>query len=533
MLLLSSCAKVVVPTGGPKDTTPPKMLKEQPANASVNFANPVIKITFDEFFTLNNPNENVLVSPPFEHQPDYKTKGKTLIIKIKDTLQANTTYNMVFSNCIQDYNESNKLNYYHYSFSTGSELDSFKIKGVLQDAKTMDASTDFFVMLYKNDIDSLPLTTRPDYVTKSVSNGSFEFQNIAAGNYKIFALKDINANLLYDLPNEAIAYLDAPIAAYQMPAIDTAKKESIQDSMPDLHLYTFSQTDSVPKLQRYENPTQGIYQFPYSTPIHDFTVKPLGKEIPYFQTMAATADTITWYTKEVLKDTLSYIFTANGHSDTVQIRPYKRLGNGGRGSQTSTNALTVSFSNVGHRYKPLTLNFSYPIKPVDSFPILVYTQRDTIRTTCSVPDTFTKQLPLPLQFEDKKSYTVVIPDSIFWGYNGLTHDTLKSSFTAKTEKEYGNLLMTYQKDCAESVIAQLWSGERLLQEDLLNESKQISYQHLDPGIYRVCIIKDRNSNGQWDAGNYHLKQQPEEIIYFQNAINIRAFWDDDETFVIP
>ena len=176
MLLLGACAKIVTPTGGEKDVNPPKLASESPASGSVRMRNPVVKITFDEYFTLNNPTENILISPPMEQEPNYSIQGKTLVIKFKDTLKANTTYNMVFSNCIQDYHESNKLGYYHYSFSTGDEIDTFALVVTVSDAQTLKPCDNMFVFLYDQNIDSLPMTTKPSYLTKTLADGSFHFQ---------------------------------------------------------------------------------------------------------------------------------------------------------------------------------------------------------------------------------------------------------------------------------------------------------------------------------------------------------------------
>ena len=62
-VLLSSCANEVAPTGGPKDETPPKVLKYSPENYSTNFEGKKIEITFDEFFQLNNYKSKLLISP--------------------------------------------------------------------------------------------------------------------------------------------------------------------------------------------------------------------------------------------------------------------------------------------------------------------------------------------------------------------------------------------------------------------------------------------------------------------------------------
>ena len=147
VLLLAGCAKIASPTGGPRDTTPPKVVKITPENQSVRFHDKQIRIFFDEYVTLNNPTCNVLISPPLSETPQYTLKDKSLIIKFKDTLRANTTYNMVFSDCIRDYHENTPLSYFHYSFSTGDSLDDYTIRGIILDAKSLAPSKDFYVLL--------------------------------------------------------------------------------------------------------------------------------------------------------------------------------------------------------------------------------------------------------------------------------------------------------------------------------------------------------------------------------------------------
>ncbi|MBR4135196.1 MAG: Ig-like domain-containing protein [Bacteroidales bacterium] len=528
-LLLAGCAKVVLPTGGPKDTEPAKMLKEDPPSGSVNFSESQIKITFDEFFTLNNPSENVLISPPLATTPKYLINGKTLVVKFADTLQPNTTYNMVFSDCIKDYHEGNALSYYHYSFSTGPAIDSFTIRGNVLNAATLEGSKDFLVMLYRQDVDSLPLTTLPDYVTKSLSNGSFTFDNIAPGDYKLFALKDINANMLYDLPNEEIAYADRPVSAS-----NAAKGDSTAASVETVSILCFEKTAEHPQLTRVENPASGTYVIPYKSPVNHFSAQPLGSSLPYYESINPTQDTIFWYMKEPVTDTLTYVLNADDHLDTIFLTPYKAR-SGGRGSRNEQqNTLAVTVKNQGHRFKPLTLVFPAPIRPADSIPVVYISGKDTTTLRISVPDTFVKNLELPLAFEDKINYTVIIPDSVFWGFNGKTNDSVKVQFETHSVKDYGNLTMEYV--CLENppqYIAQLLKDNTILQEDRFSASTKISYPNLEPGNYRIKVIEDLNRNGRWDSGNYELKQQPERVLFFSHPISIRAYWDSEEQFEIP
>ena len=72
-LLTASCAKVVTPVGGPKDTTPPKMVKEQPSNKSVNFSSKQIKITFGKRVLFRDNDDNRYEIPDIG-ETDNKTK---------------------------------------------------------------------------------------------------------------------------------------------------------------------------------------------------------------------------------------------------------------------------------------------------------------------------------------------------------------------------------------------------------------------------------------------------------------------------
>lgn len=534
--LMAGCAKIVAPTGGPKDSAPPKITKVVPDNQSVRFNEKQIRFYFDEYVTLNNPKENVLISPPLSTSPDYTIKGKSLIIKFKDTLRANTTYNMVFSNCLKDFREGNPLSLFHYSFSTGDSLDNHTIRGNILSARTLKPSSDLFVMLYKNNEDSLPLTTIPDYITKTQSDGSFLFQNITSGDYKIFALKDINSDFKYNLPNEEIAFLQETVTSY--PSLPDSATDSLRATLPMLTLYSFVSEDTTQKLLRYINPALGIYQFPYKHAVTDFIVKPSPNAPEYFQRINATRDTITWFMKSPVTDSVLYYLNADGFFDTVCLVPFKEKQTGGRGRmKPTTPKMSISFLNAGEYHKPLTLRFPYPIQPRDSFNVYVYSKQQDVKDTTvyrfAVPDTFLTELPLPMTYLEKKTYSVMIPDSLFFGYHQITHDTLKVQFSTKSIKDYGTLILHYElPEDGKTYIAILLEGDKVIQENTLKSSETITYSFLAPKTYQLSVFCDENNNGRWDPGDYTTKRQPEKVYIFPNNITIRAYWDSEETFTI-
>ncbi len=548
-VLLTGCAKIVTPTGGPKDVAPPTIAKESPQNGCNNFKGNTIKISFSEFFTLNNTFENVLISPPLSQQPTYTVSGKTLIIKFNDTLQSNQTYNIGFANCIQDFTEGNPIPFYNYAFSTGEAVDSFMLKGKVIDAQTNSAINGCFVFAYSQDIDSLPLTTKPQYITKTQPNGAFAIKNIRPGNYKLFALKDINNNLIFDLPNEEIAFLDNTMAAVKMPVEvpqDTAAvKDSIavvlpdtMEKMPDTQLYLFMEEDTTQAFVKLQNKEIGKYEFIYKSKIHSHEVTVLSeKNYDHFEIVGR--DTITWYMKEPLLDSMVVAITVNDSvCDTLRLEPFKKAGarTGQRRSKGSDHTpLVVTNQNAGELYKPIVLTFPYPVRPSDSIPVQIiatkkYTGNDTSYLKLFIPDIFTKSLIINKKFEEKVPHTILIPDSVFFGYNGLTNDTIRIKFTTKTEKDYGLLRMSYQlpNNNYPFVIQLLNSKGDVLQTDILQQSETITYPNLLAGSYKIKAIEDRNGNGVWDTGNYRKKLQPERVFNFNKAITIRGYWELEE-----
>ncbi|MBO4481503.1 MAG: Ig-like domain-containing protein [Bacteroidales bacterium] len=556
LLLLVGCAKIVVPTGGPRDVTPPSVSKVEPESGTTNFKAKQIKITFDEFVELNNPLDNTLVSPPLNSSPEFIVSGKSLIMKIKDTLQSNRTYNIVFSDCIKDFTEGNKLSYFHYTFSTGDFVDSFYLRGTVTNALTLKPEGGCLVFLYSQEGDSLPMTTRPEYITKTSSDGLFEFSNIAENSYQIFALKDLSSNLLYDMSGEGIAFADERFQALKMLPPDTSSTQPT-DSLPtkgksasrgvkrdstSIDLQFFIPADTVQKKYKATNPQKGIYQFPYSLPLFSFEPEVIKGVLPeHFVVQSELGDTVTWYMKSPLTDTVSFVVQpTEGVYDTLTVLPYKKTkSSGGRGRQRNavqTQALTVKTLYEGDLYKPLTLRFSYPIKPVDNFEVMLVARKksgnDTIHKSFSVPDAFVMSLPLPFKLEEKVPYTLLIRDSIFYGYDGLVNDTIKVQFTTKSEKDYGNLAINYVPDQPgmSYVVELLGVKDAVIQKNIITGQQTVTYDNLIPGSYKIRVVEDRNRNGRWDTGNYFKKEQPEVIFFFNKPLEIRGFWDLEETF---
>ena len=205
------CGQQVPPTGGPKDSIPPKLLMALPDYKTTQFKSDKIILTFDEYVSLDNPFEKVTFSPVPKYNPVVESKLKTVTIKIKDTLEENTTYRIDFGESVRDINENNILRNLNYTFSTGSYIDSAYLTGNVIIAESGKIDSSIIVVLHRNLDDSAVAKEKPRYYSKLKGDGSYIFSNLKPGRYNLFAIKDNDGGKKYDQVSELIAFLDKPL----------------------------------------------------------------------------------------------------------------------------------------------------------------------------------------------------------------------------------------------------------------------------------------------------------------------------------
>jgi len=211
VVAISSCGQQVAPTGGPRDSIPPKLVAALPEYGAKNFKGNKITLVFDEYITLENPYEKLTYSPVPKSNPNAEGKLKTITIKLKDTLEENTTYRIDFGEAIKDINENNILKDFSYSFSTGPYLDSAFFTGKVIIAATGKVDSTLIAVLHRNLDDSAVAKEKPRYYTRLKGDGSFIFSNLRPGLYNLFAIKDADGGKKYDQSSEQIAFLNSPI----------------------------------------------------------------------------------------------------------------------------------------------------------------------------------------------------------------------------------------------------------------------------------------------------------------------------------
>jgi hypothetical protein len=559
ILLLFGCAQQVAPTGGPKDETPPKVLDEIPPNLSTNFIGKQIEIPFDEFIQLRSASEQVVISPPMLKTPTFQLKRKSLIVKFEQELAENTTYTINFGEAIVDNNEGNILKNYTYVFSTGAYLDSMQVKGKLTGVLTGEPEKNALVMLYKNDVDSLPLDTIPDYFTRTDESGNYHIKNVADQRYKVFALVDENANYKFDVPTEKIGFLDTLITPFNIPTkatpdstvsdslvADTSSNNLLEirqsgNLIPSYDMIMFVEEDTTQFLKKSYCDQFGKLMFVYNRPVSGFELAINGvsnKKQWKLQELSKTADTVTVWITDQVPDTMKCLINVEGlNTDTVELvmksitdSKKSQVSIKGKGRKKESFGFKLGFSPTKNRSpKP-----GQPIKIVSNHPVLGFNitrlklYEDSTRVIYDIGsnDPALRIFDISYDWKPGAHYRLLALDSAFIDMYGLWNDSTETAFIATDKDDFGTLTLKVLDAPESNIIVELISSnETLIDRRSVDKKGTVEFKMLEPSTYNVDIVSDLNANGKWDSGRYSEKLQPEPISRIKAGAEVRANWD--------
>jgi hypothetical protein len=211
ILFFATCARQTSPTGGPKDTIPPKLISTNPEHLATNFKEQTIELAFSEFIGLNSPKEQLIITPSPGKEYEVTAKKTKVLVTFEKPLLDSTTYTLNFRDAVQDITEKNSARNLLIALSTGSYLDSLSIEGKVIDLLKGTPLKEISVAINKLN-DTFNIFKHPaSYFTKTNDKGNFKLDYLQPDAYSIYAIDDRNRNLVADSRTESYGFLSTPI----------------------------------------------------------------------------------------------------------------------------------------------------------------------------------------------------------------------------------------------------------------------------------------------------------------------------------
>ena len=248
-------------------------------------------------------------------------------------------------------------------------------------------------------------------------------------------------------------------------------------------------------------------------------------------------DTIKWFFTPNVKDSLwvqvKYDTLIND-SSRYSLK-FKESG-GNRRRKTEPKKLGVS-NNLLNKTglvpgQDLLLKFSEPVVTYQMRDSAVFKHDTTVlydRLTFEPADEFGMTYRLTTPFSADSNYSFEIPDSVFWGIRGRTHEASKAEFHVLKEDEFGNIYITViPPEGMKQVVVQLTDESgKVLKEQVITQKEEVVFEYLMPAKYNLRALLDTDANGKWSTGNYHHRLMPETILEYKDPLDLKAGWDID------
>ena len=595
ILLLAGCASLGAPDGGPYDETPPKVVQCTPSNKATNNDKKKISILFDEYIKMENASEKVVVSPPQIEMPNIRAVGKRVRVDLYDSLQANTTYTVDFSDAIVDNNEGNPLGKYTYSFSTGSVIDTMEVSGTVLSADNLEPIKGILVGLYAADStfhDSLFTSKALIRVARTNGSGQFTIKGVKAGQYRAYALKDMDNNYYFNQKSEILAFDTTMFTTSHRPDIapDTVwTVDSVVEKIrmvPFIHYYpdnlvlrTFLEGGQDKHRLKEERKTPESFTLYFTAPQDSLPrIEGFGFDADrvLLPEPSEKNDTITYWITDTLvsyPDTISFSLTYldtdtlgidQMRTDTLELvakmtheklekerikkseewvkAREKKIKRAKEALPNEENPFEVTYMSI--QTKPsgsldpnqnVTFTFSEPISKVDTSRIHFYHVIDS--NYIPIPYLFepvpgaVRQYRLYAEWEPEQRYRFEADSLTFLSALGNRARSIKNDLRVRSLDEYGSLfihLIGIEPGDTADYIVQLLNKSDKPVNQLVATDGHADFFYLKPNEYYMRLIIDRNHNGIWDTGEYRSLLQPEEVHYFPRPIPVRAKFEVEQ-----
>lgn len=539
-LALVSCAnRGIGPQGGPRDSIPPIPLKSTPENGSVNFTGRRIEVAFNEYLQLDNIGQNLMMSPPQQHPPEVKARGKHLIIQFADTLRDSTTYTLDFGDAVCDYNEKNPLHNFSFGFSTGPTIDTLSLSGYVFNAEDNKPLYGMYVGIH-DDLSDTAFTKHPFLrIARTDSAGYYRINNMRAGTYRLYAVDDVSRD--YRLtPGEALAFADNMLT---VPGDSTGKDTAAA-------LYLFKPQQQRLYLKRTLRDQQHLVRLLFSSaPDSMPLIRPLRDSVAYHVHNSANGDTtMIWLTDSatISMDSLYFearyrrtdsLFRLEWYTDTIRAiwraprMTEKALEAQRRRDRNRRLEIRTNARRDFEMYDTLRVACSTPLMSINPDAFHLYECIDTVRKpvpfSIAPYDTLPMRLTILADLKHGNQYELRLDSAAMHDVYGVTHIAGTYQLKVKTPSDYSTLRVKILPFDPQARIQVLDSKGKAIREQQA-ETEGTLFRFLAPDSYKLRMYIDKNDDRQWTTGSWEEHRQPEPVFNHPNTIQTKSNWDFEE-----
>lgn len=554
--LFTSCANVTPPSGGPRDTIAPIIVKTIPKNKSINYTGKSIIMEYDERIKTAKIKDQLIITPLIESDYEYTINKNIIKLLFEETFQDSITYTLNFRESIQDITEGNPTKDNKFTFSTGSFIDSMSIEGYVKELLTYDTIKNIVIGLYKAEDTITIFNGSPYYFTELDDEGKYLIENIKNGKYLLFAFLDENKNLTLETNSEAYGFVQDTILLDS--GIVSKNIDLIRLDLTEFKLMTAL-------------PSGKYFDINFNKYITQYNIHTIQSEHKLYTNLAKENKSIRFYNNFNDIDSLQVYFSVFDSLETkITDTLYVRFVESRRKKMDFNIKIYPEKDASIEKLLVVKVEFNKPILTVNSDSI--YIQYDTT-IIANIHDSifeWNKQrdfFSFKIDIDKSKADTILnrrmkrnqlIKDSVktvekeaqvkkqiskskkediqrinsglqlYFGQGSFYSADLDTSRTMKYNykfiiPEYNGIQELNIQTEYENFTLQLLKENFEIVNEIKNK-KSILLKNIKPGKYKIRVLIDANNDGKWSPGNMLKQIEPEPVYMYPDLIIIRADW---------
>jgi hypothetical protein len=525
-VMVVSCAKVGAPPGGPEDKTGPTVVDHEPKSDAVEVARHMVaRLLFSEPVNRRSVEAALFLSPDPLQRLRYHWRGNTLELIYLDPLETDHTYVISVGSQARDLHGNPMGSSYTIAFSTGTLIDRGRIEGWVDEEDNPQAVSLWAFRLLGEDSLVDPARRAADYRLQAGKDGSFHFNYIKIGRYRVFAVVDRNHDGFWNPPAERIGIppwdvtvsdSTVPWLSFRLAEQDTesVKLRSVREMNAQwLQARTDRGVDSLTAFFMMQARDTALSSAAYP----DTSGKDLWNLFPQREldkglwTINATGTDVfgqAWQDQDT--------FSVRARADTVRPRLWRTFPRA-RDKCTQVPRLAI-------------VQFDEPVKTdsLQNLFMVIEADTDTIACRTQQVDPLTFNVEAVPAFAEGMRYRVQMNSYLVQDMSGNhpADSTFAFSFTALPADSLGSVIGKINGPSGSYQLS-LWSvhDHRLTIETDVNAPGGFRMERIPVGKYILQVARDLNRDGKFTYGGLRPLEFAEPFRFSNDTVSVRARWE--------
>lgn len=541
VFMFTGCANKVSPVGGPDDKTGPTVRQTTPAHKAVMVSTDAkITITFSEWLHSNS-GKGISIYP--ETPLKVKISANRLEIRPLTRLKDSTTYHLVITSTLKDLHNNSMNAPASITFSTGATLDSGKISGCVVDPQRPFLQPCVVLFGAPWGAEDSGYCGQPDYLAQTDSAGTFSFENIRTGSYRLLAFIDKNSDSRLQSSTEEL-----------YTPIDSTILVTAADNRVILYPSSFDTSrQSIATISPMDNKTLvGYWKKPWDTivcpALPHFSIGPVdssGKSalLPVkLRLRAASTRFMLGIDSSLDSATYRLIYSIKSIFDSTEVFDTLRIDGSGRADTSKPFLKESTPKKQADLFPEIRLVWSEPVILADTF-----TMADTLGDTVLVigdtaaSDTTLLHATRPLLAGREYGFVIFTTQGKDLSGNPLSSrdstDTATVVSISTVRADSIAVSLSGALPCLQPDPQRVWMFRPLNDKGHVvtcrDKGNSFRFDSLAASRGRIGTFIDRNGNNRPDAGSLLPFRSPEPFVMFDDTVEARARWDVEGVELSP